>query len=112
MSSQIYYETYNVTGVVNSTVQSSKFTAPENEKRYIVGIYMIVSAVNGNTVTWNLDREELANIDDNLIGTVAGQDHCFWELQTDLPVGQSLSLSLTCGGTAENLKAVIAYRII
>lgn len=111
MSAEKYYDTLQVTGSVNKEVISDKFTSPENEKRHLDGVYLNISAQQGNTVNIYLEREKLANINDYVIPTTAGNESNFFPLDLDLPIGQSLTLSVVSGGTANNLNAVLRYTV-
>lgn len=107
--SKNYYATYLVNGAINAEVIGSKFISPENEKRFVQGVYLQVSAQEGNTINLYLEREKIAEITDYIIPTTAGVYNIFFPLNLQLPVGQSLTLSVQAGGTANNLRAVYLY---
>lgn len=106
-----YYETFLVTGVVNSEVISKSFIAPENEHRYVEGVYLNVSARAGNTIDLYLEREKIAELTDYMLALPGEDTETFWPLNLDLPVGLSLTVSVVSGGTASNLRAIYRYTV-
>lgn len=111
MSAQKYYESFHVAGAVNSEQISGNFISPQSEHRYVEGVYLYLSALNGNHVNVYLEREKLAEIRDQVIGSNHNPEYTFWPLDIDLPVGQALTFSIVSGGNTEDLDAVVRYRV-
>ena len=106
-----YYKSETINGVANQTVYGKGLTSTEAEKITLVNIYFITSARQGNYAEVWKEKERLAEINDNAIPLPADNPKQAFEMDIDIPVGQTVNVALRCGGSATDLTVIYEYEI-
>lgn len=106
-----YFDSETITGSANSTVYGQGLTSTEAEKKVLKRIYFIVSARQGNFAEIWKEKERLANIHDNVINLATDDTKTVFEVDIEIPTGQTVKPAIRCGGTATNLVVVYEYEI-
>lgn len=107
---QQYYQTLKVTGTANQTVYGTSVYASEAQPKYVEGVWIITSARQSNLVLINLERENLAQLYDDVVSLQTDVPKIFIPLNFQLPIGQALQFGIQSGATATDLTVIIQYQ--
>ena len=119
MAEPKYYETVDVDGTASTETLETALTSTEEEKKTIEAIAFIETTATEQhdaIVSCYIEREEIARIPLNitLIKTTSETRLSgiqWFDLNHELPVGQSFKIGHTSGTTASNVRYLIRYRI-
>jgi len=106
-----YFHSETINGVANSTVYGSGLTSTEAEKKTLKRVYIITSARQGNFAELWREKERIAMIHDNALNLATDDTKTVFDVDIEIPVGQTVKPAVRCGGTATNLVIVYEYEI-
>jgi len=119
MADEKYYETVDVNGTASTETLETALTSTEEEKKTIEAIAFIETTATEQhdaIVSCYIEREEIARIPMNITLLAHDSDSrisglVWFELNHELPAGQSFKIGHTSGTTASNIRYLIRYRI-
>ena len=103
------YEYETINGVANKTVSGSGLMSNEVSHKKLEKIILITSSREGNVIDLYLEKEKVFSVKDDVANLSSDNPKQEFIIGIDIPVGQKIIPSLTCGGTATNLIIVYEY---
>lgn len=111
---------FSVTGVANVTTLDTGLTSNTDEKYHLQGIYLRVSGWVDNIIIGMFMTTKILDIPDYLVhtdeSTASGNTQKsvtldrYFDINLDIPVGQTFKIGIQCGGTAKNLTGSYVYQ--
>jgi len=108
---KIVYYSETVTGVANTEILGKGVTSTEAEPKTVKEVYVIVSGRYGNYVRGYVERERLFSIEDYVFPLATDSFRFVLDVNFDLPIGQTFSVGIACGGTASIIHVVYKCEI-
>ena len=103
------YEYETINGVANKTVTGSGLMSNEVSHKKLEKVILITSSREGNVIELYLEKEKIFSVKDDVANLSSDNPKQEFIIGIDIPVGQKIIPSLTCGGTATNLIIVYEY---
>lgn len=117
----IRYDSELITGSANAVVTGTGVTSTQQEPKRIRAVWLHVTGYAGNRVLCYHEREEVLDIYDYLLQTDAstGSTNAQYvttrpvrfELDINLPVGETFKAAIQCGSTNKNLYVTYEYEV-
>ena len=103
------YEYETINGIANKTVTGSGLMSNEVSHKKLEKIILITSSREGNVIDLYLEKEKIFSVKDDVANLSSDNPKQEFVIDVDIPVGQKIVPTLTCGGTATNLIIVYEY---
>jgi len=105
----MFYEYETINGIANKTVTGSGLMSNEVSHKKLEKIILITSSREGNVIDLYLEKEKVFSVKDDVANLSSDNPKQEFVIDVDIPVGQKIVPTLTCGGTATNLIIVYEY---
>ncbi|MEM1558217.1 MAG: hypothetical protein QXG12_06465 [Thermoproteota archaeon] len=105
------YFSERVTGAPNTLVLGTGLVSTEVEPKIIKGLYIIVSARNGNMVEAWIERERILQILDTIFNLASDAFRLYIPVDVDLPIGRRFVVGVRSGASATNIDVTYEYEI-
>ena len=107
-----YYASETINGSANSTVYGDGLTSTEASRKRIKSIIVTTSARQGNYLELWLEKELVGRIHDDVLDLASDVPKHEFEMDVEIPIGQTLTPAVRCGGTATDMVVVYKYEEI
>ena len=107
-----YYASEVINGAANSTVYGDGLTSTEASRKRVKSIMVTASARQNNYLELWLEKELVGRIHDNVLSLPTDLAKYEIELDVEIPIGQTLTPAVRCGGTATDMVVVYKYEEI
>lgn len=117
-----YRKKFDITGVINVTTPDEGIVSSEAEPKRITAVVMNVSGYADNVIEFWRETEKLSEIYDKLVCTEASSGSTNvqydtakeqrFEVDLELPIGETFLVAMLCGGTAKNVHGFYEYERI
>lgn len=105
------YFSERVTGSPNTLVLGTGLVSTEVEPKVIKGLYITVSARNGNMIEAWIERERTLQILDTIFSLSSDSFRLYIPVDVDLPIGRRFAVGVRSGATATNIDVVYEYEL-
>lgn len=113
-----YYKRVVVSGTADTEILSDLLTSTEEEHKHIIALWFTETTgtlYGDSVIRAYVEREKIVDMSCRHFNTATPNDNRValprLEIDTDLPVGQTLSVGHISGGTASNYEFVAEYEI-
>jgi len=104
------YYTYEIlNGEANKTISGNGLMSNEVSHKKLEKVILITSSRAGNVIELYLEKEKVFSVKDDVANLSSDNPKQEFVIDVDIPVGQKIVPTLTCGGTATNLIIVYEY---
>ena len=114
-------QSFSVTGSTNSTVLDTGISSTNEETLFLKGVYISVSALQGNTVEgWISQTRHVQILDYPLRTHVASGTNQYPDtngvhylpIERELQVGETFQIGINSGGTATNIFGAYEFEVV